>query len=99
MTKLILEWGRLAPFPVSATNVTIKTEGNSFTRSFRASFKAPKRDIQAWINASPGLSETTPKEISDNKVQYTISPGGGANMAEVVIDYNLNKVEIYVSWS
>lgn len=99
MTTLLLEWGRLAPFPVNAMDVTIKTEGNAFTRSFRASFTASKPEIQAWITASPGLSETTPKEISDNKVQYIITPGGGANRAEVVIDYNLNKVEIYVSWS
>ena len=95
---LVLEWAQLSPFPASATNVSIKTEGNSFTRSFRASFVAPKQDIQSWIEDSPGLNETTPEEISDTKVQYIIVPSGGANRAEVTIDYGLNQVEIYVSW-
>jgi hypothetical protein len=99
MMSLLLEWGRLSPFPTSAANISIKTEGNSFTRSFRASFTAPKQDIQSWIQNSPGLKETTPDELSSNKVQYIISPGGDANQAEVTIDYGLNQVEIYVSWS
>jgi len=98
MMALVLEWGRLSPFPASATNISIKTEGGSSTRSFRASFTAPKQDIQSWIKDSPGLNETTPDELSDNKVQYIIAPGGGANKAEVTIDYGLNQVEIYVSW-
>ena len=98
MVSLVLEWGRLSPFPTTATNVSIKAEGNSFTRSFRVSFTAPKQDIESWIKDSPGLNETTPNELSDNKVQYIITPGGGANKAEVMIDYVLNQVEIYVSW-
>ena len=98
MMALVLVWGRLSPFPASATNVSIKTEGGSFTRSFHASFIAPKQDIQSWINVSPGLNETTPDELSDNKVKYIISPSGGANKAEVTIDYDLNQVQIYVSW-
>ena len=98
MMALVLEWGRLFPFPASATNISVKTEGSSFTRSFRASFTAPKQDIESWIKNSPGLTETTPAELSDSKVQYIIAPGGGANRAEVTIDYGLNQVEIYVSW-
>jgi hypothetical protein len=98
MMALILEWGRLSPFPASATNISVKTEGNAFTRSFRASFNAPKQDIESWIKESPGLNETRPEEISDTKVQYIIAPDGGASRAKVTIDYGLNQVEIYVSW-
>ena len=98
MMALVLEWGRLSPFPASATNISIKTEGSSFSRSFRASFIASKQDIQSWIKDSSGLNETTPDELSDNKVQYIIASGGGANKAEVTIDYGSNQVEIYVSW-
>ncbi|MFN8411659.1 MAG: hypothetical protein U0Z26_04660 [Anaerolineales bacterium] len=98
MMAFILEWGRLSPFPSSATNISIKTEGGSFTRSFRASFTAPKQDILSWVKDSPGLNETTPDQLSNNKVQYIIAPAGGANKAEVMIDYDLNQVEIYVSW-
>ena len=99
MMALVLEWGRLSPFPGGATNVSIETEGSSFTRSFHASFTAPKQDIQSWIKDSPGLNEITPEELSNNKVHYIVAPGGGANKAEVTIDYGLNQVEIYVSWS
>lgn len=99
MMALVLEWGRLAPFPTNAANVLIQTEGSSFTRSFRASFTAPKQDIEDWIKISPGFNEVIPEELSDNKVWYSIVPGGGANRAEVTIDYGLNQVEIYVSWS
>ena len=96
---LILEWGRLSSFPASATNVTIKSEGNLFTRGFHASFTAPKQDIESWVKNSPGLNESTPDKLSDNKLQYIVTPGGGANRAEVMIDYGSNRVEIYVSWS
>jgi hypothetical protein len=99
MVAIILEWGRLAPFPATATNIAIETDGGSSTRSFRASFIASRQDIQAWIKESPGLNEATVEESSNNKTIYTITPGGGANMAEVTIDYSLNKVDIYVSWS
>ena len=103
MMTIILEWGRFAPFPVNATNVSIKTEGSSFTRSFRASFTASKQEILAWIKDSPGIneavSEAVSQESSDNKVKYIISPSNGANSAEVTIDFTLNKVDIYVSAS
>jgi hypothetical protein len=99
MMILVLEWGRLAPFPASATNISIQTEGSSFTRSFRASFSAPKQDIQTWMKASPGINQATLVELSDNKVKYIIAPSGGANSAEVTIDFTLNKVDIYVSSS
>jgi hypothetical protein len=99
MMMITLEWGRLAPFPANATNVAIETEGGSFTRSFRASFSAPEEDIRTWIRNSPGLNEATPTELSDHKFEYRITPGGGANMAKVTIDFTLNKVDIYVSWS
>lgn len=98
MMSLVLEWGRLAPFPAKATNVSIETEGNSFTRSFHASFVASQQDIQTWIKDSPGINEATPENLSDNKVKYIIAPGGGANSAEVTIDFTLNTVEVYVSW-
>ncbi len=98
MMAIVLEWGRLSPFPASATKVSVETEGNSFTRSFRARFVAPKQDIQAWIKDSPGLNEAVPEELFGNKVKYIITPGGGANKAEVTIDYVLSQVEIYVSW-
>lgn len=99
MMTLVLTWGRLAAFPANATKVSIKTEGSSFTRSFRASFFAPKQDILDWIKKSPGINEAVPEKLSDNKIWYDIVPGDGANKAEVTIDNLLNTVAIYVSWN
>jgi len=99
MMTIVLEWGRLATFPANATDVSVETEGNSFTRSFHASFVAPKQDIQAWIKDSPGINDATPEELPNDQVKYIVVPGGGANSAQVTIDLTLNKVNIYVSWS
>ena len=92
-----LEWGRLAPFPTSAQELTIRTEGGLFTRTFRSQFKAPKQDLETWIRSSPGLlsAEST---YADGKRKYIIKPGGGANRAEVTIGDD-GSVEIYTSWS
>ena len=92
-----LEWGRLAPFPSSAQEFTIKIEGGSFTRSFRTHFKAPRHDIDSWVKQSPGLVSTEPT-YADGKRTFIIRPGGGANRAEVTIGDD-NSVEIYTSWS
>ncbi len=92
-----LEWGRLAPFPSSAREFTIKVEGGFFTRTFRSHFKAPKGDIEIWIKQSPGLIDAE-SSYADGKRKYIIKPGGGANRAEVTIGDD-DAVEIYASWS
>ena len=99
MLKLVLAWGRLSPFPENATNISVQAEGDSFTRSFRASFSAPKQDIKTWLDDSPGTRETTPQTMPDGHLKYVIAPGAGANSAEVTVDFETNTVEIYVSWS
>lgn len=92
-----LEWARLAPFPSSAQEFTIRVEGGFFTRSFRAHFKATKDEIDRWVKLSPGLLGTEPTHINGKRT-YIITPGGGANRAEVTIQDD-NSVEVYSSWS
>jgi hypothetical protein len=92
-----LEWARLAPFSSSAQEFTIRVEGGSFTRSFRAHFKAPKHDIDNWVKQSPGLMSAEPT-YANGKRTYIIRPGGGANRAQVTIGDD-DSVEIYTSWS
>jgi hypothetical protein len=64
-----LKWARLAPFPSSAQEFTIEVEGGSFTRSFRAHFKAPRHDIDNWVKQSPGLMSAEPT-YADGKRTY-----------------------------
>jgi hypothetical protein len=99
MKKLTLEWGRFAPFPPSAKNFQIRTEGSSFTRTFIAQFHADSSAIENWIQDSPGLREATTEKINDGKYNYTISPGEGACCAKAIIDFKNGSVVVEVSWS
>lgn len=99
MLKTTLVWGRLAPIPKSRTKFNIYTEGSAFTRSFRSSFYLPKTDLEKWVKASPGLTNAEIQNINDSKQKYIIKPDGGAQYAEVIIDFKKYFIEIYVSWS
>ena len=94
-----LTWGRLAPFPASAQNLTISVTGNMFTRGFRSSFAAPAADIEQWLQQSPGTRETAPTTPSPGVRHFEIPPGGGAQWAEVTVDDTNYRVSIYVYWS
>ncbi len=100
--KATREWGRLAPFPESASDLDVVTEGSMFTRAFRVTFQAPLDDIEQWIESSPGLEESTVEMIHTGTSKYVIEPGEGAAYAEVVITVlgdGMGLVEIYAYWS
>ncbi|WP_435020913.1 hypothetical protein TA3x_002088 [Tundrisphaera sp. TA3] len=97
-----LEWGRLEPFPASARDLKIVTEGSMFTRSFRTSFVAPVADVERWLRQSPGTRDDARASTGTGFRRFQIQPGGGANHAEltVVPDNDAEqRVSIYVSWS
>lgn len=80
-------------------HITIKTEGNAFSRAFRSSFTLLKEDLKKWIKESPGLQDAEITSVGETKKHYQIKPGGKAQFAEVTIDFNTNYVEIYTYWS
>ncbi len=92
-------WGRLAPFPASAQQLSIDTEGSAFTRAFRSTFIAPPADIEQWLQQSPGTREALPTTPSPGVRHFEIAPGGGAQWAEVTVDDTNHRVSIYVYWS
>lgn len=98
MLRLTLIWGRLAPLPATAQNFTITEEGNMFTRSFRASFIAPVADVERWLRESPGTLSHQ-RDLHRRLGGSLISPGDGAQHAEVTVDDSSGAVRIYVSWS
>src|SRR5438552_3669133 len=98
MLRATLIWGRLAPLPKTAQDFKIVTEGGMFTRAFRASFKAPIADIENWLKESPGTREITPETTSPTTRRFQISPGEGAQHAEVTVDNSSGFVSIYVYW-
>jgi hypothetical protein len=97
--RCTLEWGRLSPFPASAEQITITTEGSMFTRAFRASFTAPAPDIERWLQDSPGTRAAISTSPSPGVRHFEIAPGGGAQHGEVNVDDALHSVSIYVFWS
>jgi len=98
MVKLILESARLAPFPANEDETTITTEGNMFTRSFRAIFHASDEDVASWIKASPGLRDASVEQGPDGSKKYVISPSDDANYAEMLFNPNTNEVKVSVSY-
>jgi len=99
MIACTLEWGRLAPFPESAREFTIRAEGGMFTRAFRASFTADPEAIEKWLRDSPGTRDVSPEKLPPNRRRFKISPGGGAQGARVTVDDDAHAVAIYVYWS
>ncbi len=94
-----LTWGRLAAFPASAQQFSITVHGTTFTRAFRTSFIAPPSDIEQWLQQSPGTREVLPTTPSPGVRHFEITPGGGAQRAEVTVDDTQHHVSIYVYWS
>jgi len=94
-----LEWGRLAPFPATAEQFSITTHGNMFTREFRASFIASPDEIERWLKESPGTRQAVPTTPFPGVRKFQITPGGGAQFAEVSVDDAKHQVFIVVSWS
>jgi hypothetical protein len=93
------EWGRLAPFPALAQDLTVTTHGSIFTREFRTSFVAPPEDIEAWLQNSPGTREAVVTTAVDGVRHFQITPGSGAEFAEVTVDDTQHRVFIRVYWS
>ena len=98
MVSITLEWGRLAPFPESAKDFSIETEGSMFTRSFRSHFKCTRTEFQKWADESPGLKNAH-IEKNGSIEKHNIRPGGGAQGAWVKYDTTTGEVEVYVCWS
>jgi hypothetical protein len=94
-----VEWGRLAPFPQSAQQLTITAHGSMFTREIRTSFIAPPADIEEWLQSSPGTREAVVTTPSPGVRHFKITPGGGAEFAEVTVDDTQHRVSIKVYWS
>lgn len=99
MVRATREWARLSPFPASAQHFSVQSEGSMFSRAFRVSFTAPVSDIDGWLRESPGTREITPERPSPTTRRFLISPGGGAQHAEVTVDNRTGLVRVYVYWS
>ena len=97
----VREWGRLAPFPRTARDVTIKVGGSMFTRSFTGFFRDQTENIQSWLETSPGASHCEIAKIMQG-ASCVLQPGGGAQHAEVAVirmSRGDRMVIFYVYWS
>jgi hypothetical protein len=97
--QTVMEWGRLADFPVPPKKLSIQATGSMFTRGFRVRFQAPAAEVEKWLKASPGIGDSALERPTSTTRKYSIRPGGGAQHAEVIVDDQTHTVMIYVYWS
>lgn len=97
--KVTREWARLDPFPQTATQVDVVVEGSAFSREFTVTFIAPLKDIDAWLESSPGTADLPPGMINSGVRIYQIEPGGGAQHVELRVDEKRQQVSINAYWS
>jgi hypothetical protein len=92
------EWARLAPLPVSKSEVDVEVTGSIFTRGFRVSFSAASDQLESWLSASEGIADAEIYKEGDFD-RYAIRPGGGAMFAEVSVNRYTGDVYIRTFWS
>lgn len=95
----VCEWARLNPLPVPNSAVHVETKGSMFTREFIVTFHGSKNDILQWLNASPGTQNAYRDAHALKYERMDISPGGGAQFAEITISEDGTKVVIRAYWS
>lgn len=98
MIGTILKCGDLAPIPSGATIKEIKTEGNSFTRSFRLIFTSDDKRIKEWLSNSKGTRAVNATKIG-NTSKYVLNPKCGFQYAEILVDHQTKIVTVYIEHS
>ena len=94
-----LLWARLEPLPVSATEIDLVVNGSSFTREFQLTFVAEKEDIEKWLLISDGTEDFALTSSKNRTQHFQIEPGGGAQFAELTVDWEINQVIVRTYWS
>jgi len=61
-------------------------------------FDAPPADVEAWLAASPGIPGAAMTRTGKYR-HYQITPGGGAQFAELTFDESTGHVRVHVYWS
>ena len=93
------EWTRLIPPPVSNSQIHVETRGGMFTREFILTFSGDADNILSWLKASPSTRATFETTGTPRDAHVEISPGGGAQFAEITISENGTQVVIRAYWS
>ena len=93
------EWARLNPPPVPNSQIHVETKGGMFSREFIVTFSGNANDILTWLKASPGTRDKFESAKSPRAAHFEISPGGGAQFAEITISHGGTRVMIPAYWS
>ena len=93
-----IEWARLAPLPVPTSEVAVEVAGSPFTREFRLSFHLSEAQLEKWLSDCKGISDA--EIFQEGKItRYAIRPGGGAQFAEVRVNWPTGEVVVRTYWS
>ena len=99
MANLSIRWGRFAPFPITASDFSIRTEGSPFTRTFIGSFNDSPQVVALWLENSPGIIDGESTVEPDGTTNYKLRTGEGASYGEVIVSPDKSHVSFQVSWS
>lgn len=99
MISLTLEWGQLTPFPKTARDFVIRSEGNSFTRTFAGSFTDSPEAVVEWLKKSPGVIQGEKETMTDGSTTYVLKMGGGANYGTVTVSPDGRSVAFRTAWN
>jgi len=80
--KTTLKLGRLAPIPESATDLRIDGTSNLFSSTYYISFRATAKDIDNFIQNSPGLNGLLPTRFDANHQHLPFSKDDEIRNAE-----------------
>ena len=93
-----LSWARMAEVPSRLKVVSVDSRGSLFTREFLMTVSGESDDIEDWLNASPGIQDSTRIQERGMTI-YQIKPGGGAVFAEATYAVDKRTLIIRVYWS
>lgn len=97
--KCACEWARLNPLPVPASKVHVQAKGSGATREFIVTFTGERAVILAWLKDSPGTQGAYSDVEKSDHFHRRLSPGGGAQFAEITVFASGTKVVIRTYWS
>ena len=95
-----ITWGGLADLPDAAKDISVRTEGSMFTRTFIIRFEIDNNAIDAWIKNSFRMKNVVPIAEEDGTLRYEIHPGENRSMGGSVRVNRLGHwVIIRMAWS
>lgn len=98
----IRQWAQMGPLPNSAREVGLKMPDQSSNRSYSVIFQSNERDINDWLESSPGTRGVKPEMNGDTLIYHVAPPRDlelHARSADVWWERGSGRVAIFVPFT